>query len=212
MHLAAAISPAAEMLSEDQQETVDAAAELLYGLIHARYILTSKGLAAMVRPRIPSLLLAASLAMCSAFPAPIVVVPLPQMHSASRLAHFALRPRPRTSLLVRSWRSSRKWTLAAAAACSATASRCCRAASLMCRASLACRCTARAAMTSTTLSPASMQVSGDCCNGSCCGCTRQPATAGVTAAAPHPSCLASATAHPCVSSVPASSHLLPMPS
>lgn len=41
-------SPNSEMLSEDQQETVDAAAELLYGLIHARYILTSKGLASML--------------------------------------------------------------------------------------------------------------------------------------------------------------------
>ena len=36
------------MLSEQQQETVDAAAEFLYGLIHARFILTSRGLAAVV--------------------------------------------------------------------------------------------------------------------------------------------------------------------
>jgi hypothetical protein len=40
---------AAELLTEEQQETIDAAAELLYGLIHARFILTSKGLNAMVR-------------------------------------------------------------------------------------------------------------------------------------------------------------------
>ena len=40
-------SPSAENLTEEQQETVDAAAELLYGLIHARYIITGKGLAAM---------------------------------------------------------------------------------------------------------------------------------------------------------------------
>jgi casein kinase II subunit beta len=41
-------SPNADMLTDEQQETVDAAAELLYGLIHARYILSSKGLHAMV--------------------------------------------------------------------------------------------------------------------------------------------------------------------
>jgi len=41
-------SPNSDQLSEEQQETVDAAAELLYGLVHARYILTAKGLQAMV--------------------------------------------------------------------------------------------------------------------------------------------------------------------
>jgi len=45
-------SPNADLLTEEQQETVDAAAELLYGLIHARYILTSKGLGAMVSLRV----------------------------------------------------------------------------------------------------------------------------------------------------------------
>lgn len=40
-------SPNADQLTEEQQETVDAAAELLYGLIHARFLLTTKGLNAM---------------------------------------------------------------------------------------------------------------------------------------------------------------------
>lgn len=37
------------LLSEEQLEMVDSSAEMLYGLIHARYIVTAKGLQAMVR-------------------------------------------------------------------------------------------------------------------------------------------------------------------
>jgi casein kinase II subunit beta len=38
-----------DTMPEDKQELVETAAEVLYGLIHARYILTSKGMLYMVR-------------------------------------------------------------------------------------------------------------------------------------------------------------------
>jgi casein kinase II subunit beta len=36
------------MFTEEQNELIESAAEMLYGLIHVRYVITSKGLSAMV--------------------------------------------------------------------------------------------------------------------------------------------------------------------
>lgn len=41
-------SPNDDMLTEEQHEMVESAAEMLYGLIHVRYILTSRGMSAML--------------------------------------------------------------------------------------------------------------------------------------------------------------------
>ena len=40
-------SPSNEILNEEQHELVEGAAEMLYGLVHVRYILTARGMAAM---------------------------------------------------------------------------------------------------------------------------------------------------------------------
>ena len=43
-----------EALDDDVRENIEHSARFLYGLIHARYIVTSRGLAKMVSPPLPS--------------------------------------------------------------------------------------------------------------------------------------------------------------
>eukprot|EP01138_Halocafeteria_seosinensis_P005934 gb/GECG01006066.1/.p1 GENE.gb/GECG01006066.1/~~gb/GECG01006066.1/.p1 ORF type:complete len:186 (+),score=25.43 gb/GECG01006066.1/:1-558(+) len=51
-------------LGEDELEIVDSSAELLYGLIHARYIITTRGLKAMVSHQTTLAILAAGVILC----------------------------------------------------------------------------------------------------------------------------------------------------
>lgn len=44
-----------EELNDEQRDQLEAAARHLYGLIHARFIITSRGLTKMVRPPFPPL-------------------------------------------------------------------------------------------------------------------------------------------------------------
>jgi casein kinase II subunit beta len=41
--------PAEQSLTEEQQEVVESAAEMLYGLIHARFVLTTRGMQVRTR-------------------------------------------------------------------------------------------------------------------------------------------------------------------
>lgn len=46
-----ALTEGEESMDDDEREGLDTSARFLYGLIHARFIVTSRGLAKMVRPR-----------------------------------------------------------------------------------------------------------------------------------------------------------------
>lgn len=111
-----------DVLTEEQHEIVETAAEVLYGLIHARYILTTAGMNRMVRQFFR-----------------LHFVQLTSLILTTTLSQKKL-----------STRSFRTWTSAGALGVSARASRCCRWASAMRRESSPWRCSVRAATRPTT--------------------------------------------------------------
>ena len=149
--------PSMNEMTEAQQEAVDSAAELLYGLIHARFIITAKGLTLMVRwgcpggkaagapPRLQPLLPLAHTPL--AYPPPPLFMHL--------VAPLALRPH-HAPCRMKSFSSA---ALASAQTTCAGARRCCPLPSTTSRARAMCTSTAPAAMASFTLPPRATAVS-----------------------------------------------------
>ena len=159
--------PSMNEMTEAQQEAVDSAAELLYGLIHARFIITAKGLTLMVRvgrpgwqgswrrPAQATASLLPSLPTRSLSPLPSSPPPPPPLFM--RLPVHALCPS--AHLRPCRMKSSSSAALANAQTTCAGARRCCPLPSTTSRARAMCTSTAPAAMASFTLPPRATAVS-----------------------------------------------------
>ena len=136
-----------EVHEDERQEAVDAAAEMLYGLIHARFIITAKGLQLMVRCARRAL---------RAWRKRAAAVPRQRAHPS----HFSPRPPASPPPSPRRMKSMATWTLGAAMACAARASPCCPWACTTRRARATCACSARAAAPCSTRAPSGTLVRG----------------------------------------------------